>query len=142
MIITNEKDYKEVRNEIDRLQEIIDGPDPNRIIEPGRSVWIMEIARMKGELAEYDELKAGHGEIKIDSMLDLPIALVRKRILLGMTQKELAAKLGFKKKIIQYFESNYYDGADSDLKKKVAKILGVDIPASTPPIPLDMIEYE
>jgi HTH-type transcriptional regulator / antitoxin HipB len=142
MIITNEKDYEDVKNEINRLHEIMNSPDLDRSIELNRSALMITIARMKGELDEYDELKAGRGEIKIDSMRDLPVALVKKRILLGMTQKELATKLGFKKKIIQYFESNYYDGADDSLQKKVAEILGIDIPASTPPIPLDWIENE
>jgi HTH-type transcriptional regulator / antitoxin HipB len=40
---------------------------------------------------------------------DLPKVLSQKRISLGMTQKELAEKLGIKEQMVQRYESNGYE---------------------------------
>ncbi len=56
---------------------------------------------MQMEIQAYDDLKAGKVEITMGSIEDLPKVLIQKRISLGMTQKELAAKLGIKEQMVQ-----------------------------------------
>jgi ribosome-binding protein aMBF1 (putative translation factor) len=57
--------------------------------------------RMQMEIQAVDDLKAGKVEITMGSIEDLPKVLIQKRIGLGMTQKELAAKLGIKEQMVQ-----------------------------------------
>ena len=56
----------------------------------------MMIDNLRHEIEEYDALKQQQTPIKIASIQELPIALIRARIAMGMTQKELAEKMGVK----------------------------------------------
>jgi transcriptional regulator with XRE-family HTH domain len=64
---------------------------------------------MQIEIQAYDDLKAGKVEITMGSIEDLPKVLIQKRIGLGMTQKELAAKLGIKEQMVQRYEASGYE---------------------------------
>jgi HTH-type transcriptional regulator / antitoxin HipB len=111
-MITNEHQYKVTKEKIADLQEVLDTLAaeqqdlPPLAIEATRKGFLLKIAAMTQELEEYDELKAGRGEITFASIAELPIALIKKRIKLGLTQKELADKLGIKEQMVQRYESN------------------------------------
>ncbi len=61
---------------------------------------------MQMEIQAYDDLKAGKVEITMGAIEDLPKVLIQKRISLGMTQKDLAAKLGIKEQMVQRYEAS------------------------------------
>lgn len=65
--------------------------------------------------------------IKISSIQDLPIALIKARIALEMTQKELAEKMGIKEQQIQRDEANQYSSAVFHRIAEVAKALNIKI---------------
>ncbi len=54
------------------------------------------IYSLRKEIEEYDALKQQQNPIKIASIQELPLALIKARIAMGMTQKELAEKMGVK----------------------------------------------
>jgi len=60
-------------------------------------------------------------------LADLPEALIRARIAAGLTQKELAARLGLKEQQIQRYEATRYAGVSLDRVQAVAEALGVKI---------------
>jgi HTH-type transcriptional regulator / antitoxin HipB len=68
-----------------------------------------QIDRLQAELQEYKDLKAGKPTITMGSIEDLPKVLIQKRISLGMTQRELADKLGIKEQMVQCYESTAYE---------------------------------
>ncbi|MFQ5641061.1 MAG: helix-turn-helix domain-containing protein [bacterium] len=58
-------------------------------------------------MREYQELKSGKRKVsEISSFEQLPVALIQARIARGLTQKELARKLGLKEQQIQRYEAS------------------------------------
>lgn len=59
---------------------------------------------------------------------DLPKVLIQKRIGLGMTQKELAIKLGIKEQMVQRYEASSYESIDFQRLTEVWNALSASIP--------------
>jgi HTH-type transcriptional regulator / antitoxin HipB len=57
--------------------------------------------------------------------------LIQKRIGLGMTQKELAAKLGIKEQMVQRYEASGYESIGFGRLIEVWNALSVSIPMMT-----------
>jgi HTH-type transcriptional regulator / antitoxin HipB len=57
----------------------------------------------------------------------LPLALIRARISMGMTQKELAEKMGVKEQQVQRDEANQYSSAGFQRFLAVAQALNLKI---------------
>lgn len=87
-----------------------------------------QIEDLDREIAEYEDLRrTAPDEITVDSLEDLPAALVRLRIIRRVTQDELAAQLGVKPQQIQRWEAGAYERATYSTICKVAAALKVDI---------------
>jgi HTH-type transcriptional regulator / antitoxin HipB len=133
-MITNEHQYKVTKGKIADLQKVLDTLAAEQqdltplVIEATRKGFLLKIAAMTQELEEYDELKAGRGEITFASIAELPIALIKKRIKLGLTQKELADKLGIKEQMVQRYESNQYESVGFSRLIEVSEALEIEIP--------------
>ena len=82
---------------------------------------------LQQEIAEYESLKQQQTPIKIASVKELPLALIRARIAVGMTQKELAKKIGVKEQQVQRDEANQYNSAGFYRIAEVADALGIKI---------------
>jgi transcriptional regulator with XRE-family HTH domain len=65
--------------------------------------------------------------LELDSLDQLPEALIRARIAAGLSQKELAGRLGLKEQQIQRYEARRYAGASLDRVQAVADALGMQI---------------
>ena len=63
----------------------------------------------------------------LDSLAALPEALIRARIAAGLTQKELATRLGLKEQQVQRYEATRYAAASLTRIQAVAEALGVRI---------------
>jgi DNA-binding XRE family transcriptional regulator len=103
----------------------------------GRPEWIRrtmraalesQLADLRDELAEYDALRTGKVRVlELDSLGQLPDALIQGRIAAGLSQKELAARLGLSEQQIQRYESRRYAGASLERIQAVADALGMQI---------------
>ncbi len=83
---------------------------------------------LDGLLAEYEALRAGQVSVlELDSLADLPEALIRARIAAGLTQKNLAARLGLKEQQVQRYEATRYDGVSLGRVQAVADALELQI---------------
>lgn len=72
------------------------------------------------EVSEYEELKKGNiKSLKLDSFEQLPSALIKARIIRGLTQAQLAERLQVKQQQVQRDEINNYASAS------FTKILGI-----------------
>jgi HTH-type transcriptional regulator/antitoxin HigA len=85
------------------------------------------IDSLKKEIEEYDALKQEQTPIKIASIQELPLALIKARIAMGMTQKELAEKMGVKEQQVQRDEANQYSSAGFQRIAAVAASLNINI---------------
>ncbi|MGH3848581.1 MAG: helix-turn-helix domain-containing protein, partial [Pseudonocardiaceae bacterium] len=89
-----------------------------------------QIATLDAELRDYEALRAGQVSVlRVDSLAGLPDALVRARIGSGLTQRELAERLGVKEQQVQRYEAEDYAGASLARLHEVMCALGVELQA-------------
>jgi HTH-type transcriptional regulator / antitoxin HipB len=105
--------------------------DPN--LHPRQAIgWTnsykLTIRQLKQELTEYEQLKSGHIlTFILGSLNDLPTTLIKARIAAGMTQKELADKIGVREQQIQRYEASQYSSASFDRLRSIAGALNIEI---------------
>jgi len=133
-MIANELQRRVTQTAIRELEEALarldeDAKDRPEWIRKGlREGMESQLADLRQELAEYDALRAGRVRVlELDSLDQLPEALIRARIAAGLSQKELARRLGLKAQQIQRYEARRYAGASLDRVQKVADALGMQI---------------
>ena len=87
-----------------------------------------QIATLEAELSHYDLLKSGEiTYAKAYSLESLPTALVQARIAAGMSQTDLAERLGMKAQQIQRYEASGYLGASLERLIDISKALNVHV---------------
>ena len=102
------------------------GVDP--IVAEASRQAIMEMAQeLDDEIREYELLKRGAFTIPdLAEVQYLHSNLIRARIALGLTQKDLAERLGIAEQQIQRYEANEYAGASLSRLQEIALALGND----------------
>ncbi len=65
--------------------------------------------------------------LELNSLREIPEALIRARIASGLSQKQLAERLGLKEQQLQRWEATRYAGISLDRIHDVAEALGVTI---------------
>ena len=142
-MIKNEKLYRITRHHADQFAEAIRvleaGQDTDPRIGPIISPRLRraEIDGMKSvleglqaEMKEYEALKAGTVRaFALASLDELPLTLIKARIAAGLTQKELAARMGLKEQQIQRYEANDYASANFERLREIANAIGVRLSA-------------
>jgi DNA-binding XRE family transcriptional regulator len=133
-MIRNEKEYKEaverIRQESDRLarQEAeleamgLGAAQIKRALDPTRSFH----EQLKEEIAAYERLKRGEFD-ELLNLRGLGQLLVSLRIARGLTQRQLAKKLGVHETQVSRDERNEYHGVTLERAARVLEALGVDV---------------
>lgn len=102
-----------------------------------RASLLSQLTDLDAELVEYEQLRAGRitNAAEIESLDELPRRLIQVRIASGITQRELATRLGVREQQIQRYESEEYAGAGLGRIRDVMAALGVGLSAelSLPP---------
>ena len=102
------------------------GIDPV-IAEASRAAVIEQARELDDEILEYELLKQGTVAIPdLREVKYLHTNLIRARIALGLTQRELAERLDVAEQQIQRYESNEYAGASLSRLREVAAALVQD----------------
>ena len=87
-----------------------------------------QLADLNQQLKKYEALRSGrHRVLAFDSIEDLPKTLIQARIAIGLSQEELAAKLGLKPQQIQRYEATNYQSASLQRVNEIVKVLGVKL---------------
>jgi transcriptional regulator with XRE-family HTH domain len=87
-----------------------------------------QLEDLRQQLAEYEALRAGRVRVlELDSLEQLPAALIQARIAAGLTQKELAARLNLRESQVQRYEATRYAGTSLARVQSIADALGVKI---------------
>jgi HTH-type transcriptional regulator / antitoxin HipB len=133
-MIQNERQYRITQTklkEFERDLAAIDPQDPNlhpRQIIGWANSYNLTIRQLKQEIAEYEQLKSGNIlTFVLGSLDDLPTTLIKARIAAGMTQKELADKIGLQEQQIQRYEASHYSSASFDRLRAIANALKIEI---------------
>jgi len=104
------------------------GERPAWVRRAMREAMESQLEELREEIAEYDALRSGKvGVLELASLAELPDALIRARIAVGLTQKRLAERLGLKEQQVQRYEATLYVGVSLERIQAVAEALGVEI---------------
>lgn len=130
-MIYSEKQYGVSNTQLAKLQDALAGAKARA----SDQAWLRQaeidglksqIVDIEAELAEYDRLKSGQVSFsKTYSLEELPRVLVQARIASGMSQTDLAEKLGMKPQQVQRYEATDYMGASLGRLIEISKALGV-----------------
>jgi ribosome-binding protein aMBF1 (putative translation factor) len=136
-MIKNERQYRITMSQIAKFEAALEevaaranSSVPARLRKLEQDALGSQLEEMREEAAQYERLRSGRREpISIPSFDQLPQALVQARIARGLTQKELAERLGLKEQQIQRYEATEYASASLTRIKKVMAALGAKLAA-------------
>ena len=132
-MIKNQRQYRITKAQAakfaDALSEVLsrEGVDP-LLAELEANALRSQMNELQQELEVYEALRSGNcGVISVDSFDELPQALVQSRIAMGLSQKELAERLGMKEQQLQRYESTDYRSASMARLREIVEALGVTV---------------
>ncbi len=132
-MIKNERQYKITKSQITKFEAALDeltarDGDNARLQKLEKDALRSQLDELRDEVDQFEQLRSGGPKpIHIESFDELPGALVKARIAAGLSQKELAERLGLKEQQIQRYEATDYCSASLSRLKEVAEALGVNI---------------
>jgi HTH-type transcriptional regulator / antitoxin HipB len=133
-MIQNERQYKITQTKLREFEQELanlDPQDPNlhpRQVVGWTNSYNLTIRQLKQELAEYEQLKSGNiVTFVLGSLNDIPMTLIKARIAAGLTQKELADKIGVREQQIQRYEASLYHSASFERLRAIATALNIEI---------------
>ena len=117
-MIKNERQYRITRVQAERFERSLeelrqgneDDEDLHPLIAKAREDAIRsQLSDLRSELREYEALKAGDFELgQLGVVSGLPAMLIKARIARGMSQRDLAERIGLKEQQIQRYEATDY----------------------------------
>jgi ribosome-binding protein aMBF1 (putative translation factor) len=135
-MIKNARQYRIAKREATRFEKAIDEleRDPNsrkgvhpRLVKAQKEALSSQLASLRAEIDEYESL---HGrkrkKLNPKDLEDLPRTLIQARIAAGLTQKELAERLGIKEQQIQRYETTDYASASLARMIEIARALSAE----------------
>ena len=133
-MIKNEKQYRTTKLQAEKLQAAlaaITQVPSTRKIHPllrkaEQDALRSQLDELHAEIHEYKSLKSGdRKKLAKTSLDDLPRTLIEARIARGLSQKDLANRLGLKEQQIQRYEATNYASASLARVQEIAKSLGL-----------------
>jgi len=132
-MILNERQLRIASSQLNKLAEAMDSqtqqhPVPDWVREAQTAAIKSQIEELEQAIREYQLLKSGKRVVSAVSDLGhLALTLIRARIAKGMTQGDLADRIGLNEQQIQRYEASKYAGASLTRLAAVAKELGIRI---------------
>ena len=133
-MIKNERQYRITRAQADRFSQTLDNlrqrPSDAEGVHPliakaQEDALRSQLADLEGELREYESLRAGKFPMdELSVVAELPTVLIKARIAQGLSQKDLAERIGLKEQQIQRYEATDYASASLTRIKEVVSALG------------------
>jgi ribosome-binding protein aMBF1 (putative translation factor) len=130
-MIKNERQYRITKSQIAKFEAALNAVSARLDVNPRLrkledDALRSQLDELRQEVEEYERLRSGRQNvIHLDSFESLPRALVQARIAAGLSQKELAKRLGLKEQQIQRYEATGY--ASASLTKITEVIEALDI---------------
>jgi ribosome-binding protein aMBF1 (putative translation factor) len=128
-MITNQKQYRVTKAALGRFEQSVQHLKEQPLnglhrrlrqaqIEAAQS----EVEVLRGQLDDYEKTRSGEQApaVELEVLKEVPRALVQARIAAGLTQKELAQRLGLKEQQVQRYEASGYASASLRRLQEVA----------------------
>ena len=136
-MIKNERQYRITRAQADRFSEALRSLEAKAVSQSDLSAPLLAVQRdalqsqlsdLEADMREYEALKAGSFNFeRLKGISELPVLLIRARIASGLSQRELADRLGLKEQQIQRYEATDYASASLTRIAEVVSALGIEI---------------
>jgi DNA-binding XRE family transcriptional regulator len=135
-VIKNERQHRITKAHAEKfratLNELAATPRPKhvhpKLWEAQKAGVKSQLLDLEAELHEYETLKSvGPGTLELDSLEALPKVLIQARIAAGLTQEDLAARLGVKPQQIQRYEASDYQTVSFARLSEIARLLGLRV---------------
>jgi transcriptional regulator with XRE-family HTH domain len=134
-MIRNERQYRITKAQVEefdrKLLALSKAAPPNvhpRLVQAQHDAMRSQIDELREELAAYEALQSGRAKVlELTSLDELPAALIQARISVGLTQRELAERLGMKEQQLQRYEATEYAGASLERIREIISALGVKV---------------
>lgn len=133
-MIKNERQYRITRAQAERFERSLevllqgneDDQDLHPLIAKAREDAIRsQLSDLRSELQEYEALKAGKFELdQLELVSGIPTMLIKARIARGMSQRDLAERIGLKEQQIQRYEATDYASVSFSRIKDIVRGLG------------------
>jgi transcriptional regulator with XRE-family HTH domain len=143
-MIRNERQYKITKAEAAKFQEAVLTAQ-NAAPVPGADPLFLraeidglqsQLDEMYEDLKAYEALRSGAKAIpSVQSVQDIPRALIETRIRAGLTQEELAERAGLKPQQIQRYEASDYASASLSRVSEIAEVLNISLEDSQTILP-------
>ena len=140
-MIKNERQYRITRTQAERFARTLEGlrerPEGADGIHPMIAqaqvdAVSSQLADLESELREYEAIREGKFQVEELSVIaGLPALLIKARIARGLSQRELADRMGLKEQQIQRYEATDYATAKWSRIREVAGVLSMEISGST-----------
>ncbi len=138
-MIKNERQYAITKAQAEKFAQALEqlsrspakGPAAHPLLRKAEADALRsQLADLRAELEEYEALRSGtRAVLKLSSLDELPRALIQARIASGLSQKELARRLGLKEQQIQRYEATDYATASLTRLIKIGRALGLKVRA-------------
>ncbi len=135
-MITNERQYRITKAQLKRFDDDLaahDARTPGADVDPRlhqamRNALVSEADELRAQLKRYEQLRDGTitGR-KLDSLRELPTALIEARIAANLTQRALADRLGVAEQQVQRWEATAYAGVGLERLQDITEALGIRI---------------
>lgn len=137
MKIENEREYRItgawIRRFENALEQILlepEGDEPAWLRKARIEASQSQIEDLREQMVEYEALRSKQvHSASVNSLEQLPDALIKARIASGLTQEQLAERLNLKKQQIQRYEATRYASASLERLSEIARALGIQITA-------------
>lgn len=132
-MIKNERQYRISKAQLaalnDAFSEVSKQPRAlNRLQVAEEEALQSQIQDLQMQVEEYEMLTSGKQKVlSLESFEEFPSALIKARIAAGLSQKQLAERLGVKEQQIQRYESTDYASASLERIQEIINILGLRI---------------
>ena len=140
-MIKNERQYRITRAQAERFSQALrefEGQRPEQagvhplLLKAREDALRSQLGDLEGELREYEALRAGHFEFgQLKTITELPSILIKARIARGLSQRDLAERLGLKEQQVQRYEASEYESASFARIRNVADVLGLEVDESS-----------
>lgn len=136
-MITNERQYKITRAEAEKFKGVLSSLEKTqkertdvhpKLLKAERDALESQLDDLLIELAEYEELQRSEAPIiEVNNFAEMADGLIKARIAAGLSQKDLANRLGLKQQQIQRYEAEKYSGASLKRINEVIDALEVRV---------------
>jgi len=134
-MIKNERQLGMTRSQLRKFQEHLsliekekEKGEVSSLLDIEENAIRQQITRLEDQINEYEYLwKSGVPIPELQSIEDIPSSLIKARLSLGLTQKELAELVGLKEQQIQRYESTDYETASISRIQNLVNILNLQL---------------